>query len=123
MTLVEATANVVLGNVLAVATQIVVFPWFAIKTGPSEHMSIGLIFITVSLARRYLLRRLFERIRVASHFDDRGENGERAPHRRLRRSRSASVLLFHRAHDGLADRSHAIPEQSDVHPASYQGCR
>lgn len=82
MTLVEATANVVLGNVLAVATQIVVFPWFAIKTGPSEHMSIGLAFVGVSLVRGYALRRLFEQIRVASHSGDRGEHGERAPHRR-----------------------------------------
>lgn len=63
MSLVEAITNVVVGYVLAIATQIVVFPWFGIKTGLAEHLSIGLIFVGVSLARGYLLRRLFEGIR------------------------------------------------------------
>ena len=49
---------------LAIATQIVVFPWFGIATGLAEHLTIGLAFVGVSLARSYLLRRLFERIRA-----------------------------------------------------------
>ncbi len=61
--MVKATANVVVGYVLAIATQIVVFPWF-IETGLAEHMSIGLAFVAVSPARGYLLRRLFEAIRM-----------------------------------------------------------
>ena len=63
MSLVESTTNVVLGYVLAIATQIVVFPWFGIETGLAEHLTIGLAFVGVSLARGYLLRRLFERLR------------------------------------------------------------
>ena len=63
MSMVEAAANVVVGYVLAIATQIVVFPWFGIETGLAEHLSIGLAFAGVSLARGYLLRRLFERAR------------------------------------------------------------
>ena len=82
MSLVEATANVVVGYVLAIATQIVVFPWFGIKTGLAEHLGIGLAFVGVSLVRGYALRRLFEQIRVASHSGDRGEHGEPAPNRR-----------------------------------------
>ena len=62
MSLVEAATNVVVGYVLAIATQIVVFPWFGIETGLAEHLTIGLTFVLVSLARGYLLRRLFERI-------------------------------------------------------------
>jgi hypothetical protein len=57
---------VVVGYGLAIATQIVVFPWFGIETGLAEHMTIGLAFIGVSLARGYLLRRLFEAIRTRS---------------------------------------------------------
>ena len=37
MSMVEAAANVVVGYVLAVATQIVVFPWFGIEAGLAEH--------------------------------------------------------------------------------------
>ena len=62
MSMVEAATNVVVGYGLAIATQIVVFPWFGIETGLTEHMTIGLAFIGVSLARGYLLRRLFETI-------------------------------------------------------------
>ena len=64
MSLVEATANVVVGYVLAIATQMVVFPWFGIKTGLAEHMGIGAVFVGGSLARSYLLRRLFEAMRA-----------------------------------------------------------
>ena len=63
MSLIEAVANVVVGYVLAIATQIVVFPWFGIETGLAEHLSIGLAFVGVSLVRGYVLRRLFERWR------------------------------------------------------------
>lgn len=63
ISMVEAATNVAVGYVLAIATQIVVFQWFGIETGLAEHMSIGLAFVGVSLARSYLLRRLFERLR------------------------------------------------------------
>jgi hypothetical protein len=63
LSLVEAATNVAVGYVLAIATQIVVFPWFGIETGLTEHMTIGVAFAGVSLGRGYLLRRLFERLR------------------------------------------------------------
>ena len=66
MSMVEAMTNVAVGYVLAIATQIVVFPWFGIETGLAEHLTIGLAFVGVSLARSYLLRRLFETIRMRS---------------------------------------------------------
>jgi hypothetical protein len=53
MSMVEAATNVVVGYVLAIATQIVVFPWFGIETGLAEHLTIGLMPSSiVSLARR-----------------------------------------------------------------------
>jgi len=66
MSMVEAATNVVVGYVLAIATQIVVFPWFGIETGLAEHLTIGLAFVGVSLVRGYLLRRFFEAIRMRS---------------------------------------------------------
>ena len=68
MVAVAAIKNVVLGYVLAIATQIVVFPWFGIETGLGEHLTIGLAFVGISLARGFLLRRLFEAIRVGDQF-------------------------------------------------------
>lgn len=62
MSLVEAATNVVVGYVLAIVTQIVVFPWFGIEAALGEHLAIGVAFVGVSLARGYLLRRLFERL-------------------------------------------------------------
>jgi hypothetical protein len=60
MSLIEAVTNVVVGYALAIATQLAVFPLFGIETGFREHLSIGLAFVGVSLARGYALRRLFE---------------------------------------------------------------
>lgn len=62
MSLVEAVTNVVVGYILAILTQIVVFPWFGIEAALHEHFAIGLAFLIVSLARGYLLRRLFDAI-------------------------------------------------------------
>jgi len=63
MSFVEATTNVVVGYVLAIATQLAVFPLFGLEAALGEHLAIGAAFVMVSLARGYLLRRLFERWR------------------------------------------------------------
>ena len=59
----EALANVALGYVLAVLTQILVFPLFNLDVTFGENLGIGLAFVGVSLLRSYVLRRLFERFR------------------------------------------------------------
>jgi len=64
MSMVEAAANVVVGYVLAIATQVVVFPLFGIEAALGEHLAIGLAFVGVSLIRGYLLRRLFEALQA-----------------------------------------------------------
>ena len=66
MSLLEAITNVAIGYILAIITQIVVFPWFGLEATLGEHLAIGSVFVAVSLARGYLLRRLFEMLRVAS---------------------------------------------------------
>jgi hypothetical protein len=61
LSLLEAATNVIVGYVLAIATQLVVFPIFDLEAALGEHLAIGLVFVGVSLARGYALRRLFER--------------------------------------------------------------
>jgi len=63
MSLIEAGTNVVVGYILAILTQLAVFPLFGLEAALGEHLAIGLAFVAVSLARGYLLRRLFERLR------------------------------------------------------------
>ena len=63
MSLVEAAANVVIGYAIAVATQVVVFPIFDIHITLADDLAIGLVFAVVSLARGFMLRRVFERLR------------------------------------------------------------
>ena len=60
LSLVEAITNVAVGYVLAVITQIVVFPWFDIHPSLGENLAIGSLFTGISLLRSYALRRLFE---------------------------------------------------------------
>ena len=60
MSLVESRTNVAVGYSIAVITQIVVFPLFGLTTTLSENMAMGAIFTVVSIARSYMLRRLFE---------------------------------------------------------------
>ena len=65
MSLVESIANVVVGFVVAVIAQILVFPLFGMHPTFSQNLWIGVIFTGVSLTRSYLLRRGFEALRVA----------------------------------------------------------
>ena len=62
--LIEAVTNTVVGYALAVATQFAVFPAFGLRVGVIENFGLGLIFTAVSLARGYVLRRLFNRWRL-----------------------------------------------------------
>ena len=62
LSLIEAATNVAVGYVLAVATQIMVFPWFGLSTTVGENLAIGALFTAISLIRGYALRRLFARL-------------------------------------------------------------
>jgi hypothetical protein len=63
MSLIEAITNVALGYVLAVFTQIIVFPWFGLHTSLGDNLALGAVFVGISLLRSYALRRLFARLR------------------------------------------------------------
>ncbi len=58
----EAIANVALGWLLAILTQLLVFPVYCLSITFSQNLQIGIIFTFVSLVRSYMLRRVFARI-------------------------------------------------------------
>jgi hypothetical protein len=64
MSLVEATTNVAVGFGVAVLAQIAVFPLFGLHVGFADNLMIAAIFTAISIARSYVLRRIFEAIRV-----------------------------------------------------------
>jgi hypothetical protein len=64
MSLVEATANVVVGFGVAVLAQVAVFPLFGLYVSFADNLMIAAIFTAISIARSYVLRRVFEAIRV-----------------------------------------------------------
>jgi uncharacterized membrane protein (DUF485 family) len=61
---IETLLNTALGYDVALIAQIVVFPWFGINVPLSSNIAIGMIFTIVSIARGFVLRRLFEALRV-----------------------------------------------------------
>ena len=63
MSLIEAVANVAVGYNMALLTQVLVFPLFGLVTTLGENLGIAAIFTVISLARGYILRRLFETFR------------------------------------------------------------
>ena len=64
MSLVEAATNVVVGYVLALLTQIAIFPMFGLVVSVADNLVIGSVFTAVSVLRSFTLRRLFEAVRA-----------------------------------------------------------
>ena len=57
--LVESLTNVAVGYIVAVLSQLAVFPLFGITVSISDNLLIGLYFTVISLVRGYLIRRYF----------------------------------------------------------------
>ncbi len=55
----EAGMNIMIGYVVAISSQLVVFPLFNINIPFSDNLLIGLYFTVISLARSYVIRRWF----------------------------------------------------------------
>lgn len=65
--LIESVANIVIGYVIAIASQMIIFPWFGIHSSFADHLAIGGFFTIVSLVRSYALRRWFNaRLKLAA---------------------------------------------------------
>jgi NhaP-type Na+/H+ and K+/H+ antiporter len=67
MSFLEAVVNVTTGYGLAVVTQMAVFPLFGLYASMSDSLQIALVFTSVSIARTYIIRRLFENVRSRSN--------------------------------------------------------
>ena len=67
MSLVEAVTNVVVGFLLALLTQMAIFPMFGLVVSVADNLVIGGIFTAVSILRSFMLRRVFEAVRARQH--------------------------------------------------------
>jgi hypothetical protein len=57
--LVEQLVNIFIGYSIAVASQLVIFPWFGIAIPITDNLLIGAYFTVISLVRGYIIRRWF----------------------------------------------------------------
>lgn len=58
----EAVSNVIVGWLVALITQLALFPVIGLQVVPWQHLTLGTVFTAVSLARSYALRRIFARL-------------------------------------------------------------
>jgi hypothetical protein len=63
--IIEAISSTLIGYGIALAGQLIVFPLMGITVTLNQNLLIGLVFMSISTARSYLLRRLFEWLRVS----------------------------------------------------------
>lgn len=56
---IESLVNIVIGYMVALLSQLVIFPWFGIDVPLSTNLWIGAWFTLISLARSYVIRRWF----------------------------------------------------------------
>ena len=64
MSLIEAIANIAVGYGVAVGSQILVFPLFGLHMTLAQNLKVGAVFTTISIARSFALRRIFEAVRI-----------------------------------------------------------
>lgn len=62
MSATESATNVAIGYLVSVAANIIVLPAFGYNVTIADSFAIGLAFTAISLARSYILRRVFNRI-------------------------------------------------------------
>lgn len=60
MSLVEAVVNVIVDHGVGVVTQILLFPIFGLHTTQAQNLKMGADFSVVSIARSYVLWRVFQ---------------------------------------------------------------
>ncbi len=59
--LIESVVNVLVGYVVALISQLVIFPLFGVNLPLTDNLIISAFFTTVSIVRSYLIRRVFNR--------------------------------------------------------------
>jgi len=63
---IESVANVLIGYLVALGAQMVVFPLLNIDVSVPQNLLIGVFFTSVSLVRSYCVRRLFNRLHLVA---------------------------------------------------------
>jgi len=58
---IESCLNVAIGYLVALASQLAVFPMFGINIPLSDNIAIGAWFTVISIIRSYAVRRMFNR--------------------------------------------------------------
>ena len=61
--LIESVSNVIIGYLVALISQLLVFPLFKINVSLKTNIYIGLWFTGISIVRSYILRRIFNKIK------------------------------------------------------------
>ena len=67
MSIFETCTNTLIGYLVAVCSQIIIFPLFNIEIPIADNFLIGLWFTLISILRGYFLRRLFNKFEVFKH--------------------------------------------------------
>lgn len=62
--MIESLANTGLGFIISLAAQVLIFPMFGIVVSLGTNTAIVLVFTVISIARSYILRRLFNKFTV-----------------------------------------------------------
>jgi hypothetical protein len=62
---IEAISSTLIGYLVALAGQLIVFPLFDIHVSLASNLAIGAVFMGISTARSYIIRRCFEYLRVS----------------------------------------------------------
>lgn len=62
LSLLESIVNVIIGNAIALASQLVIFGFYGIHLSLWVNIQMSLWFTAVSVIRSYLIRRFFNRI-------------------------------------------------------------
>ena len=60
----ESISNVVVGYLIALMSQLIIFPFFNIHIPLSSNLLIGFWFTLISLARSYVLRRVYNKLMI-----------------------------------------------------------
>jgi hypothetical protein len=64
MSMIETALSTAIGFAVALTTQLLIFPLFGFNPPLSHNLLIGAIFTIVSIARGFLVRRLFEALHI-----------------------------------------------------------
>ena len=68
--LIESVSNVLIGYLVALFSQLLIFPFFDIDVSLSDNLLIGLWFTLISIVRSYTLRRFFNRKQCSNPIGD-----------------------------------------------------